>query len=185
VTSCVAQASGLVQPGNLLIVAATYDNLTVSVTGISDPDGDTFSEAIAPLQWVSSAYHTTVWTGVHTAGAGTVPVTVQLSGASLVFFDVYVTEYANVTGIDQRASTTAFAASSSSGFRTTMFPDEVVWGHGEAMGPAVSVGSGFTTRLLANNNAEEDLRVAAIGSYDASFGLSSSGEFIAMMLTLH
>src|SRR4051794_36862617 len=39
VTSCVAQASGLVQPGNLLIVAATYDNLTVSVTGISDPDG--------------------------------------------------------------------------------------------------------------------------------------------------
>ncbi len=174
--------------GDVVLLTATYASTTAQVKSVSDSDGDTFQLALGPKAWPSSAYRTELWWAIARGGGSPSTLIVELTAASSAFEQLDVDEY---TGTDpsQPIDQTAFASGLSgttvdSGPQTISTAPEIIFGHGEGMSLTVSAGLGFTVRDTSNQNIEEDQIVSTIGSYAATFGLSKSGEWIAIMVTL-
>ena len=176
-------ASTQVDAGDVVLVVITYTNTTGHVMSVADDAANVYTNLVPSTSWPSMMYSTELWaaTGAHAAAPLSVTATFSQSMASSW---VYVAEY-NGSGVDQTAFGEGMGVTGSSGARTTAHPNEVVFGHGEGNGTTVFTGSGFTQRLSLYGNIEEDEPAPSVGPYDASFGLSPSGEYIAVMATIY
>lgn len=171
--------------GHLLLVTMTYNPQTIRAAAVVDDRDRAFTSVIAPTSWAAGAgnFRSEMW-WAHSQGGGS--VTVRLSAAPTNLLLVYVDEFI-ATSLDQATGATgtlAAAGSFSSGIRTTAFSPELVFGHGEGAGPIVTAGAGFTTRDSQFDNIEQTKLVDTPGAYEARFGLSQAGAWMAMMATL-
>lgn len=172
---------------DLLIVSVSYDNVAASVQSITDSKGNKYFLAIGPTTWYSNTYRTEIWYAKNITGGSPISITVTLTLNTTSFISTYAEEYSGIDTTDPLDQTSANAGDSAgpvdSGSKTTNYPDELIYGHGEGQGPAVTAGSGFTTRNTSNGNTDEDKFVTTTGSYNASFNLSQPGPYVAIMAT--
>jgi hypothetical protein len=175
--------------GDTLLVTVTYDNPAAQVSALTDDAGNTYALVIPATNWLTQPFRTESWYGI-SRGAGTkITLTATFSVSTSSFATVYLDEYfgANATSpIDQIAVMTGGgpAADISSGPQTTATARELIFGHGEGVGAAISQGSNFLLRSTELGNIEEDRFVSAIGSYDASFIANGATEWFALMITI-
>lgn len=186
VASCSATLPTKSVAGDLLLVAVTYDNLNAHVSTVTDTVGNTYTTVIGPITWPVSPFHTEIWSTTAIPASTAITLTATFSLNTTSFSGVVVSEYVGATAIDQTSvgKGNGGVTMVSSGSRPTSRPHELIFGHGEGQGPAVLLGPGFTQRDNSGGNIDEDKLVTATGPYDAEFGLSNPGEWIAFMVTL-
>ena len=182
VVACGAVFPSSVAAGDFVVVTATYQGAMASA--VSDAQSDAFSPQFTNVAWPVNPFATSIWAGP-TAGSSVLSILVQFSG-QVEFADVYAQEFANVSAVDQTATAQGVTGTAvAAGPVVIATAPELVFGHGEAQGAAVGPGSGFVKIDDASGNSEEYELAPTVGSYGASFDLSSSGEWIAFVLTLH
>lgn len=186
VSQCAQGLPSAILPGSMLIVTTTFDNTSVGIASVTDSAGNTYVEQIAPTNWQASANRTTIWTTRYAGSGETVTVTVTYTATTSSFASLYVDEYANATAVDQTAVNIGLGSGSTctSGFRSTTFPNEMIFGHGESAGGTIGLGAGFTERFNASTVIEEDFAATQPTFIDAHFRLQNGTEYIAMMISL-
>lgn len=178
-------------PGRLLIMIVTYNSQAIHIESVIDNPGVSLQRAAEPLKWTTSgsAWHTEVWWGRRSQDSSSTLVT--FTGKPGVFSYFYGSEFF-ATSIDQVVAASDMlsnAGTFSTGSRTTAFPNELVFGHGEGEGGAVlSPGSGFTSQRGGGPGAggvlEQTKSADVPGSYEVPFSMDRSGHWLALMLTL-
>ena len=99
---------------------------------------------------------------------------------------MYISEYsgiaASIDPLDRNVVAAGNNAAVSSGNKTTVFSNELIYGASIGASGTLTKGAGFTLRSSANQNIIEDKNVAAIGSYSTNF-TSAGGFWVAQMAT--
>jgi hypothetical protein len=113
-------------------------------------------------------------------------VTVRFDKA-VAFADVRVLEYGGLdpaSPLDVTRSAAGSAATASSGAATTGFASELLLGAGTTDASFTGPGSGYTSRIITNPDADiaEDRTVTAAGSYSATAPISAGGGNWVMQL---
>ena len=174
--------------GNL-IVAFVRMSTTSQTVSLSDSAGNVYNLAVSQAQ-ASGNFQTQIFYAANIkGGANTVQATFS-STNSYPFLAIY--EYHGVSILDQTAAAQGSSSTPNSGSTTTTASaNELVFaGLGLAYNSSatVSPGSGYTLEqqdAVANTGraATEDLLAAASGNYAASFTLSSSTDWSAVVAT--
>jgi hypothetical protein len=155
--------------GNLNIVAVGWNDTASTVTGVTDTRGNTYTLAIGPT--TGTGLRQSIYYAKNIA-AGTNTVTVTFSQAA-VFVDVRVLEYSGldtVNPLDKTAGAVGSGTTASSGAVTTTAANELIFGAGMTVARFTAAGTGFTSRIITNPDADiaEDRTVTATGSYSAT-----------------
>jgi len=177
--------------GNLIIVHLDWDGQTRNISALTDSKGNTYHLISGPTNWNGTNYRADLWYAYNiTGGGGTaITVTATLSGAPTSFSQIYIAEYSGIrnisTPLDQNAVAIGTAASESSGSKTTLATDELIFGISIGSNGVINSGTGFTLRSVADQNIVEDKNVTSTGSYSATFSNTNPGvnNWIAQMAT--
>lgn len=142
--------------GDLNIVVVGFNNVTSTVSSVTDTKGNTYTLAIGPTRAVSSVSQYIYYAkNIASATAGANTVTVVLNTAT-PFVDVRILEYA---GLDPTAPLDVVAGASgasssqgivSSGNATTTAANELAFGAGTSSATFSAAGSGYTSRVITN-----------------------------------
>jgi hypothetical protein len=105
---------------------------------------------------------------------------------AVTYADIRVMEYSGLDQTNPLDVSSSFAGTSSqatSGSATTRFARELIIGAGMTSGVFTSAGTGFTTRIITNPDADiiEDRSVTATGTYSAT--ANQSGTWLMQMVT--
>jgi hypothetical protein len=111
-------------------------------------------------------------------------VTVTFNQAA-AFVDVRVLEYSGLdtaNPLDKAVGVAGSGTSASSGSATTTAANELIFGAGMTLGRFTGAGTGFSSRIITNPDADlaEDETVSSTGSYSATASGSSSGWVMQM-----
>lgn len=186
-TTAVKAFTGNVAAGSLIVVAVSGSNTgTVTATSSDSING-------AHLLAVGPTVHATLGTQgfrqwifyFANSGSGACTVTVSFS-ATIGFRRLMILEYSGIatsSALDQTAAATGNSGTADSGAQTTTQADELIFGLGINENGDITTGSGFTGREAADLYTKpEDKIVSSTGSYNATFG-GSSTNWIAQMAT--
>lgn len=174
--------------GDIIIIAITHDNQRGSVSSITDNKGNKYTRAISGINWGStgSQARSELWYATDITGGGTpVSATVKFNATPASFVALYISEYSGAASLDQtsdHSATGEVSGAFSSGAKTTVSADELVFGHCETWSGTVSAGSGFTAHSTFDGNIDESMDVSSAGSYAATCNISGKGA-LAMMAT--
>jgi hypothetical protein len=173
--------------GNLIVAVVQWDGTSISVSSITDTNGNTYTSALGPVNWKGLApgnraqifYAKNILGGANT-------VTVTLTSAAVSNIELYIHEYSGadtVSPLDAAISATSDSGTAmDSGFATTHNANELIFGAGFT-GTVSTPGAGFTTRSTFDSNMTEDKSATSVGSYDATETSGSGGAWIMMMAT--
>src|ERR1700733_10399686 len=154
---------------DLNIVGVSWADPTISISSISDSDGNTYVAIGAPI--VLTDIGTLVLYEAIDIGQGVAHNTVSVMFSTFTSPILMVVEYSGLatsSPVDVTASNaSATGTSIDSGAITTTQAHDLVVGIA-ATGGAVSAGSGYTLRPSATVDLIEDKEVTTIGSYDAT-----------------
>ena len=179
--------------GDLIIVHLDWGDNTKTVTSVVDNNGNSYSAiANTHITWNTSwsgqlfyAYNVVVAPNVK------IKVTATFSGTPAVHYQLYINEYSGMlttsAPLDQSSAAAGTALAVSSGFKTTVLANELIYGVGIGGGAGtIGVGSGFSSNsayaITEQNIVESELGVNP-GSYDAHFTNSAVSPWIAQMAT--
>jgi hypothetical protein len=173
--------------GNLIIVHIDWDNQARSISSVTDTKGNSYARINGPTNWNGVSYRAELWYAYNIIGGGAaITVTAHLSGAPTSFSQIYISEYSGIASsinpLDQNSASIGNGGAVSSGAKTTVYPNELVYGASIGAAGVLTTGAGFTNRSTANQNIIEDKNVATAGSYNASF-TSAGGNWLAQMAT--
>jgi hypothetical protein len=172
--------------GNLIVVHLDWDGQTRSISSVTDNKGNSYSRINGPTNWNGVSYRAELWYAYNITGGGAaIKVTATLSGAPTSFSQIYISEYSGIATtnpLDQNSVATGNSAAVSSGSKTTLYSNELIYGASIGASGVLSVGAGFTSRSTANSNIIEDKNAAAAGSNNADF-TSAGGNWVAQMAT--
>ena len=182
VTFTAAQASG-----DLIVVVVGWNDSTAAVVSVADSSNNPYLRAVGPTS-ISGVESQSIYyaANIKAAAAGANRVTVTFSGAAQ-FPDIRILEYrgADLTNpVDVAGAASGNSVSSDSGSVTTTSASDLIFGASVVQTTSTGPGSGFTTRLLTQPDADiaEDRMVTARGSYSATAPVSPSGEWIMQMV---
>jgi len=171
--------------GNLIVVHLSWDNQTRSVSTVTDNKGNTYARINGPTNWHTN-YRSELWYAYNITGGGSaINITATLSGASSGFFQIYMSEYSGIAitnPLDQKSAAAGSGSAVSSGSKTTLAPNELIYGVSIGASGNLTVGATFTARSTANQNIVEDKKGVTAGSYNATF-TSAGGNWVAEMAT--
>jgi Secretion system C-terminal sorting domain len=177
--------------GNLIVVHLSWGGQTVNTTSVIDNKGNIYTKIQGPTNWHGTNFRSELWYAYNITGGGAaINITVNLSAApnstALNYSQIYMSEYSGIVSVsnplDQKAVAIGNTAAVSSGSRTTVYTNELVYGASIGASGTLTVGSGFTSRSTANSNIIEDRNVPAMGSYSTAF-TSAGGNWVAEMAT--
>jgi hypothetical protein len=173
--------------GNLIVVHVDWDNQARSVSSVTDNKGNSYTRISGPTNWHGALYRAELWYAYNIiGGGGAIKVTAQISGAPTSFTQIYISEYSGILSVanplDQKAVNTGNGGPVTSGAKTTVYNNELIYGASIGASGALTKGAGFTLRSGANSNIIEDKNAAAIGSNSATFTIAS-GDWVAQMAT--
>jgi len=173
--------------GNLIVVHLDWDNQARSISTVTDNKGNSYARISGPTNWHGAAYRAELWYAYNiTGGGGAIKVTATLSGAPTSFTQIYISEYSGILSVanplDQNAVNTGNGGPVTSGSKTTVYNNELIYGASIGASGVLTKGAGFTLRSAANSNIIEDKNAAAIGANSATFTIAS-GDWVAQMAT--
>jgi glucose/arabinose dehydrogenase/PKD repeat protein len=158
--------------GNLNAVVIGWNESVGTITQVRDSRGNTYQAATATARGsnLSQAVYYAKNIGASAAGANTVTVTFD---KAVAFADVRILEYSGLdqaSPLDVSSSAAGSTALASSGPATTNFAKELLLGAGMTNGAFTGAGTGYTTRIITNPDADiaEDRTVSSVGAYSAT-----------------
>jgi hypothetical protein len=171
--------------GDLIVLALDWTPQSVTVTNITDTNGNTYVSAVGPVNgtgglgsWRDQVFY------AKNIGGGANTITVHFSGA-LSESELYAHEYSGAdkySPLDVTASSVGNSATPDSGSKTTNFPKELVFGYSQCLSNPCTQGIGFASRNTGAGNLSEDMIATSTGSYSAS-AFHSSGDWVMSMAT--
>ncbi len=158
-----------------------YSTAATTVASVTDTLGNAYKQV---LQQDASGARLHIVLAEDVAG-GPDLLTITLTTPPKSFFEVYIHEYAGLAlaaAFDVGAGATGTSSAidgMASGFATTSFANELIFGYG-VTGTA-DAGTGFTPRLRFHDNITEDETVAAPGSYQATATMTAGTGWVMTM----
>jgi hypothetical protein len=121
--------------GDLIVVAAYWDNNTRTISSVTDTQGNSYTSAIGPISLFSGGSRAQLFYAKNIKG-GADKVTVTLTGNNTTNFEVYIHEYSGAdTNSPLDATSVAVddvgSTAMDSGSATTTAPNELIFGYGE------------------------------------------------------
>ena len=160
--------------GNLIVVSLDVHQPAV-VSSVVDDRGNTYRRAVGPTNWGPSPDRLYTYYAKNITGGATT-ITVNLSGSSNGWLELFATEFRGIDTVDpldQTSEATGTGNPMAGGAVTTTSPDEVLYAVCGADSGTINLGS-FTQREgAANGNPTGDASVTSIGTYP----LTSSIDF--------
>ncbi len=174
---------GLAQTaGNLNIVVVGWNDITSTVTSVTDSLGNTYAQAGITVS--GTAERQAIYYAKNIlAGSNTVTATFNQAAR---FVDVRILEYSGLdttNPLDVTASAAGSSVSPNSGTATTTSANELIFGAGTTATGFYAPGTGFTTRIITGDgDIAEDKVVSSTGSYSAT-APTSSAPWVMQMAT--
>jgi len=171
--STVATAYSQAQsPGDLNVVAVGWNESVGNVISVSDSSGNVYQPGVATYRGTGLSQAIYYARNIIGTGAGSNRVTVTFDKA-VAYADIRVMEYSGLdqtNPLDVSSSFAGTSAQATSGSATTRFARELIIGAGMTTGGFTSAGTGFTTRIITNPDADiiEDRNVTATGTYSVT-----------------
>jgi hypothetical protein len=173
--------------GNLNVVVVGWNDVTHTVSSVTDTKGNSYSLAVGPTKngatntLTQSIYYAP---SIAAAAAGANTVTVAFSGTATAP-DIRILEYSGLATSSPVDVTAAAGGSGavSSGSATTTSANDLIFGACTVTNVVSAVGSGFTQRILTTPNGDlaEDQIVSATGSYAATATVSGGSWAMQMV----
>jgi glucose/arabinose dehydrogenase/PKD repeat protein len=158
--------------GNLNAVVIGWNESVGNITQVRDSRGNTYQAATTTARGdnLSQAVYYAKDILASAAGANTVTVTFD---KAVTYADIRILEYSGLdraSPLDVSSSAAGSVALASSGPATTNFAKELLLGVGMTSGAFSGAGTGYTTRIITNPDADiaEDRVVSSVGSYNAT-----------------
>jgi hypothetical protein len=172
--------------GDLNVVIVGWNDSTATVNTISDSAGNAYTLAAGPTVLSGFLSQSIYYAkNIAASSAGNV-VTVKFTG-SAAFPDVRILEYAGIDtsiAVDRVAAASGSTSVSDSGALQTSNANDLLVSGNMVYTASVTPGTGFTQRIVTNPDADsaEDRVVSAVGTFNGTESLSSSGPWIAQMV---
>lgn len=173
--------------GDMNILVVGWNNTTSNVTSVADSAGNVYQLAVPTVRGNGISQAIYYAKNIKPANAGANTVTVTFDSAAQ-FVDLRALEYSGldtVNPFDVGTSASGTSNSANSGTVTTSTPHELIFGAGYTIGAFNGAGSGFTTRIITDPDADiaEDRFVTATGSYSATAPLGGSAAWVMQVAT--
>ena len=170
--------------GDTNILAIGWNNATSNITSVTDSAGNTYQLAVPTARGAGVSQAIYYAKNIKAAPAGTNTVTVTFNTAT-PYVDIRATEYSGLdpnTPFDVGTSASGTSTSANSGTVTTTAPG-LIFGAGMTTGGFSTAGTGFTTRVITNPDADiaQDRTVTTAGAYSAT--ASVSGAWVMQIAT--
>jgi hypothetical protein len=172
--------------GDLIVAVAAWDNVSASISSITDTAGNAYVSAAGPVNWNGAAptYRQQIFYAKNIKGRANT-VTATLNAASTSFFQLFIFEYSGADTISPldvtHSATSSSGTAIDSGSATTTYPNELIFGAGNSFN-VTGAGTGFVDRSEFNTTRMEDKFVATASSYNAT-AASDGSAWVMMMAT--
>ena len=172
--------------GDLNAVVIGWNEEAGNITSVSDSAGNPYQVAAPTTRGTRLSQAVYYAKNIAGAAAGANTVTVKFDKA-VAFADVRILEYGGLdpaSPLDVTRSAAGSAATASSGAATIGFASELLLGAGTTDASFTGPGSGYTSRIITNPDADiaEDRTVTATGSYSATAPISG-GNWVMQLVT--
>ncbi len=174
--------------GDLNVVVVGWNDVSHTVSSVTDNEGNAYTLAVGPTQNSAGGLSQAIYyaKNIKAAAAGANTVTVTFSGAA-AYPDVRILEYSGVstTGpVDVTAAATGNSTSSATTAVTTTNAQDLLFGANTVSTQTTGPGTGYVNRIITTPDKDiaEDHLVAATGSYSATAPVSPSGQWVMQMV---
>ncbi len=167
--------------GNLNLVAVGWNDITSTVSTVTDSNGNSYALAVGPT--TGTGLRQSIYYAKNIAGgSNTVTVNFNQAAASV---DVRVLEYAGLdpaNPLDKTAGAAGSGTNASSGAATTTAANELIFGAGMTSTRFTGAGSGLISRIITSPDADiaEDATVSSTGSSSATAPVTSANWVMQM-----
>jgi hypothetical protein len=169
-----------------VIVCVSIYTLAVTMTGMRDTQGNTYTTVVGPFDGNGTRHYIAV--ALDVAG-GPDTVTVTVSGNPAPYLGMHIHEYSGVARTAAFDMSSAAAGTSSavdgmaSGAKPTTADQELIFGYGVSSDTAYP-GTGFTARSgFSTGDVTEDKVVSVRGAYQATATMVSGSNWEMLMAT--
>ena len=169
--------------GDLIVVSIFWSSQAVSVSSVTDTNGNTYTLAVGPTNWGGSYRGAVYYASNIVGGGGPITMTDTFSGAQGGTM-TYATEYSGVATfnpLDQVSAGYGTGTTLNSGTMATGQGTELIYGFSMSANTA-TVDPSFTARSTYSNNFVADRTVTKTGYYNV-FGTNSAGDWLCQMAT--
>ncbi len=169
------------RPGDLNILVVGWKDITSYIQSVKDSAGNIY-KICAPLRRGVVLSQVIRYAPNIVGGPNTITVTFN---QAVPFPDVRIIEYGGPNTLDVTAAANGNSSTANSGLATTTAPEELLVSANTVATGTAGPGSGFKSRIITSPNSDivEDGQVSAIGSYNATAPLTSSGYWVMQMVT--
>lgn len=173
--------------GSAIVVAVAWQTQTITVTGVTDTKGNTYTAAGAPLNWFGTTYRMQVWIALNVAATATTNTVTMAFSSSSATICAAIAEFSGIatsSALDGYAAAIGTAATASSGTITSANATNLIFGFGMDGNAVSGAGSGFTfiaTPASFSSNATE-YKVATTTSNTATLTGASNWGVIGLGL---
>ncbi len=169
--------------GDLIVVSSYWSSQAVTITSVTDSQGNTYKPAVGPTNWGTGSSGATYYAS-NILGGATLTITVTFSGAQGGTV-TYITEYQGVAAsrpLDQATATAGNGSVMNSGSVFTGQGTELIYGSGMANGTA-TVSSPYTARSTYATNFTADQTVTSTNYYAVTGTNSGGGAWLCQIAT--
>ena len=175
------------QAGDTNIIAIGWNNTTSTITAVTDTAGNTYQAATPTTRGTGISQAIYYAPNIKAAPAATNTVTVTFNTAT-PYVDIRATEYsglATTNPLDLTTSATGTSTTATNATLTTTTPNELLFAAGTTTGGFTTAGTGFTTRLITNPDADitEDQTATTPGTYTTTAPLGGTAPWILQTAT--
>jgi len=175
--------------GDLILVSVGWDLNSVTVTSITDSQGNVYQSGLGPTGW-GTTFHEQIFYAKNIFGGANV-INIQMSGSSSVFFEARAFEYTGVDSIspiDAISTSTGFGTSMNSGSVGVASVGEILFavGQSDTVSAVFTPLSGFSLRPINSGGGiivEDKVAIAAVPT-SASATASVSGNWIMQLISI-
>jgi len=163
--------------GDLIIVHLDWGGSAISVnaSGVTDSKGNAYHKITSSTTtWNGGAWKAELWYAYNITGGSIITVSATFTGTPSPHSQIYISEYSSMlTSSDPfdkvSVGTGTSGGNISSGFQTTTYANELVYGVTIGSNGNINPGAGFNSRNTDNGNVVEDLFANGPSSNDTHF----------------
>ncbi len=155
--------------GDLILVTAKWGNQALSVSKISDNQGNVYNSVLGPTNWTGALKSAQTFYAKNIVGGGApITITATLTGNSTSSIHLYQFEYTNIdptNPIDTTCAAVGVGTSITCGPVTTNFANDLLFAVAFNDSAVTNAGTGFTTLSTYHSNLVESMQTTAAGPY--------------------
>jgi hypothetical protein len=155
--------------GDLILVTVKWGNQALSVSKISDNQGNVYNSVLGPTNWTGALKSAQTFYAKNIVGGGApITITATLTGNSTSSIHLYQFEYTNIdptNPIDTTCAAVGVGTSITCGPVTTNFANDLLFAVAFNDSAVTNAGTGFTTLSTYHSNLVESMQTTAAGPY--------------------